>query len=247
MKVGAMSDLRRLVLAMVVLCGTMFGTDTTQAACVCSPTCADCVGCQQQYQTMTACDACYIGVRTSDSEPFQCTFLGVNAPLSPMSPLTSPPSSSPAGPRLGTPRVLPAPRPIPGTRPNSVWMDPISWPDSLSVTRSLSDLYDIRADVSPDWAGSSTTAGTLPGTRPDTLRPMSKAARLWQMSPDLLASSITDTLPISAWLTLPGTRPERIRPTADYLRRLEAGSMLTGDAYSIDGRVQLRTGRIDPH
>lgn len=223
MKIGAMSHQRRLVLT-VALCGVLFGAGAgmAQTSCVCSPTCTDCVLCQPEYETVGACDACYKASPVANSTLLLCTFSGTMA----RAPVQSPASSRPMRPRVDSPLF---PRPLPGTRPDAARIAPIAWPDSFVVKKRSPGLYDLRSDTSPTWA-ESVIAGTLPGTRPDSLRPLGSAT-LWGTRPDSLQPSLAATAqPPSVWWVLPGTRPDQIRPTFDYLetvRRLEAGSGLS--------------------
>lgn len=229
MKVAAMSHQRRLMVT-IALYGMLFGAcaDMAQAACVCSPTCSDCVSCPQQYQALGACEACYKSAPAKDS--VLCTFAGTMAPV-PAQPAARPPAM---GPRTGAPQFPSFPG-LPGTRPDASKPDSMSWPDSLpnslTVTKRPPEFHDIRAGALPEGPGSSATAGTLPGTRPDTLRP-SSAATLWGTRPDPLQPSWASTMQSSAvWWVLPGTRPDQTQPTFDYLetnRRFEPDTGLFG-------------------
>jgi hypothetical protein len=220
MEFAAMSHKRRLIVT-IALCGVVFGAcaDMVQAACVCSPTCGDCVSCPQQYQAIGACEACYKSAPAKDS--VLCTFAGTMAPL-PLQPA--------ARPRTGAPQ-LPSFPGLPGTRPDAVRPNSMSWPDSLTVIKRLPEFHDIRAGASPEGPGPSATAGTLPGTRPDTLRPWG-AATLWGTRPDPLQPSWASTMqPSAVWWVLPGTRPDQIQPTFDYLETIS--------------RFEADTGRVD--
>lgn len=195
MKVGAMSHKRRLMVA-ITLCGMFFSAfvGVARAECVCNATCSDCVSCQPQYQTNSACAVCYRTVPAKDS--VLCTFAGAMAQVPvPLQPTTG---------RPRVPTVIPDawPRPLPGTVP-------------LPGTRPEILRRDDRFGGPSSW-----TVGILPGTRPESIQP-NIAAFPWDSPSDPLRQSQANNMqPVPVWWILPGTRPNQTQPSVTYLETI---------------------------